>query len=116
MADTGYMSQAPCKSLYGSTSQTPPPMFVVKLDLHTASLTVSSAMPVSSLPSPSAGSSVTDLLPDTSETSPVENNCVASSNRPAVLSELCSVFSSELAYMAFIPFCHLAGKCSFIFS
>nr|CDS28633.2 wd40 repeat [Hymenolepis microstoma] len=91
-------------------------LFVVKLDRHTSSLTV--AKEGSSVASKASLSSSIHLQESghvTGITASLEKKSVEQSpeftswERPSCLEELKSTFTPEMAYMAYIPLCRLAG-------
>ncbi|CDI97412.1 wd40 repeat [Echinococcus multilocularis] len=95
------------------------PLFVVKLDRHTSSLTVAKEEQREdpSLPSDSPlEPALSPLSPITAaaDAAPVSigypaSQPTSSQRRPAVLTELRATFTPEMAYIAYIPLCRLAG-------
>ncbi|KAL5108597.1 WD repeat-containing protein 81 [Taenia crassiceps] len=95
------------------------PLFVVKLDRHTSSLTVAKEEQREGPSLPTDSPSEPPLCPLSSVTAGVDAALTATGSsasqlasdqrRPAVLTELQATFTPEMAYMTYIPLCRLAG-------
>ncbi|VDD80568.1 unnamed protein product [Mesocestoides corti] len=89
------------------------PLFVVKLDRHTSSVTVAKEKQQEPLPlSPCLSSSLTEpalTLTSADNESSSKGGAASRQQRPAVLDELQATFTPELAHMAYLPLCRLTG-------
>lgn len=93
-------------------------LFVVKLDRHTACLTVAkgdASIASGSLSNPTLVASSESIFNDaagstsTASTEPTIDHADSLSWRPTCLEELQATFTPKIAYMAYIPLCRLAG-------
>lgn len=107
-----------------SQASQPPTLFVIKLDRHTSSVTVAKEEVVAATsPSPPSPYPSTATLDESSPSLDRSGTIPPPQppppphvrrQRPAVLAEVRATFNAELAYMAYISLCRLAGSSAFV--